>query len=254
MSLMPTPLLDEFASILGRAGRIAQEARTDFGRELKPDGSIVTNGDRLVEEFLRDELPAFVSGSTVWGEELGFAAPGEGGLWVVDPVDGTSNYAFGSPIWGVTAALIQDGRLTLGGVVLPDLGEIYLAGRGQGGFRNGTPLQPLPPGPIRPEELVSYSDAILRAFGDHPWPGKVRCSGAFVVDGVWVASGRFRGLVGMNERLYDVGACVLLAEELGAEVRYADGAGFDLGPLMAAPDPIGRPWVIFPRESGLVVD
>jgi len=110
-------LLPKLGDIVSEAGRIAQQARTEPKREIKPDGSIVTNGDRLVEQFLRAELTHLVPGSKVWGEEFGHSAEGEGGLWLVDPVDGTTNYAYGSPLWGVSVALLRGSSLKLGAVV-----------------------------------------------------------------------------------------------------------------------------------------
>src|SRR5476651_1395210 len=118
---MVSPLLAEIASIARRAGEIALESRKTLVRELKPDGSIVTNGDRSVETFLRPALTDAVANSTVWGEEFGFEEEGPGGWWLVDPVDGTTNYAFGGPYWGVSIGLVIKDRLQLGVIVLPDL-------------------------------------------------------------------------------------------------------------------------------------
>src|SRR6187431_648871 len=116
----------ELESIARQAGKIAQDARRESTRELKPDGSIVTNGDRLVEEFLRRELPKVVN-APIWGEEYGYAEEDPNGVWAVDPVDGTTNYAFGSPLWGVSIALVKGDEVELGAVFLPDLNEMYLA-------------------------------------------------------------------------------------------------------------------------------
>ena len=63
---------------------------------------------------------------------------------------------------------------------------------------------------------------------------------------------RLRGLVGLSEKLYDIAACVLMGQELGADVRYADGRPFDVGALKADRK-IAAPWVIFPRDSGFVL-
>lgn len=246
----PSAELLELDRILGEAGRIAQRAREDLRSELKPDGSIVTNGDRLVETYLRQELRGLRPGASFWGEEFGFQPETPEGLWCIDPVDGTSNYSFGSPIWGVTAGLVHGEGVRLGAVVLPDLGETYLADE-HGTWMNGVPMAPIPPGPIKPEELVSASDPILRTLIDQI-PGKLRNSGAFVVDAMWVARQRFRGLVGQREKLYDVAASLLILRNLGADIRYADGAPLVLEELKDDRK-IGRPWLMFPSGSDFLL-
>ena len=216
-------------------------------RELKPDGSIVTNGDRAVETWLRRELTALVPGTTVWGEEFGFEETGREGRWLVDPIDGTSNYSYNSPLWGVSIALEVGGRLKLGAVHLADLDELYLAEDGEGAFANGERLPTIRAGRIRPEEVTGYNETIARTLRDVP--GKQRLSGAFVVDGTFTVRGRYRALVAMNEKLYDVAACVALAREVGLDVRYIDGSSFVERELMQD-ERIGRPWGILPRDCG----
>lgn len=249
---MPSPseMLTELGRLAEAAGRLAQEERTRVVRELKPDGSIVTNGDKAVELWLREKLTALIPGSTVWGEEFGFEDAGPNGRWLVDPVDGTSNYAFHGPLWGVSIGFELGGRLKLGAVMLPDLGELYLAEDGGGAFMNGEPLAPIPPGPIRPEQLTSYSERIAAIFPDVP--GKQRLSGAFVIDGTFAIRQRFRAHIALREKLYDVAACVVLARELGADVRYIDGSVFDEAELMVDKH-ILRPWGILPMDSGFVI-
>lgn len=242
-----TDRLAELGRLATEAGALAQAERGRLVRELKPDGSIVTNGDRTVETLLRERLPALVAETTVWGEEFGFAEAGPGGRWLVDPIDGTSNYSYGSPLWGVSIALEIGGRLTLGAVALPDLGELYLAEDGGGAFVNGEPLAPVDPGPIRPEHLTSYNEHVAARLTGVP--GKQRLSGAFVIDGTFAVRGRYRALVAMREKLYDVAACVVMAREVGMDVRYVDGAPFEERALLKD-EKIGRPWGILPAGSG----
>lgn len=245
-----SPLLAKLADLSERCGALAQEIRGDaISRELKGDGTIVTAADRNVETLLREELPKLVPGTTVWGEEFGYEEEGENGLWVVDPVDGTSNFSFGSQLWGVSIGLVRGNDVVLGAVRLPDLRETFVAELGGGAFLNGRQLPPIPAGPVRPEELVSYSDRFLRLQPGVELPGRMRLTGAFVVEGTYVACQRYRGLLGLSESLYDIAACLVMTKELDAEIRYADGEPFDLAPLKK-PVRIERPWIIFPRESG----
>ncbi|HWD37798.1 MAG TPA: inositol monophosphatase family protein, partial [Fimbriimonas sp.] len=206
----------ELGEIVKAAGEVAMQGRGRLVSELKKDGSIVTNADRDVETWLRPRLTELVPGSSVWGEEFGHDGMSEHGLWLVDPVDGTSNFSFGSPLWGVSVALMVEDRIVLGAISLPDLGELYLAEHGQGAFKNGDRIPAIPPGPIRDHELLSYGEGVAKFLGSRKAPGKQRLSGAFVVDGTFTAVQRYRGLIGIRERLYDVAACLAICAELDA--------------------------------------
>lgn len=244
-----SPLLAEVGALARRAGEIALESRKALVRELKKDGSIVTNGDRAAETFLRPKLVDLAAGSTVWGEEFGFEEEGPGGWWLVNPIDGTTNFAFGGPYWGVSIGYALKDRLQLGAIFLPDLDELYVAETGCGAFLNGEPLPPIPAGRIRDEEIVTYPERLIRRSPSEPLPGRLRISGAFVIDGTFTATQRFRGMVGQSEKLYDIAASVLINLEVGAEVRYTSGDAFLISDLKQDTK-IAQPWMIFPRDSG----
>jgi myo-inositol-1(or 4)-monophosphatase len=245
--------LEHLQAIARRAGEIAVKERHHLVRELKPDGSIVTNGDRAVETWLRYELPMLVPGTTIWGEEFGCEPEGPEGIWLLDPVDGTTNYAFGSPLWGVSIALVKGNEVLFGAIEHPDLCETYISGLGIGAYVNGRRLNSLPSGPIRPEEITSYADSILLRYGKPNLPGKMRSVGSFVVDGTFVASGRYRGMIAGGEHLYDAAAAISINQELGADIRYADGRPFDIDQLSQG-QVIEDTWLIFPPESGFYLD
>jgi fructose-1,6-bisphosphatase/inositol monophosphatase family enzyme len=242
----------ELERIARQAGAIAVDARRSLEHELKPDGSIVTNADRLVEKFLRRELPALAEGAGIWGEEFGYEAEGPGGLWVVDPIDGTSNFTFGSPLWGVSIGLIRGDEIVVGAVNLPELDELYLATKGGGATRNGEALDEIPAGHVRPEHLVSFSDGLLLRYKDQ-LPGKMRYTGAFVVDACFTAVQRYRGMICRREKLYDMAASVLICQEVGAEVRYASGAPLEIDDLKRD-EKIRHPWLIFPPGNNFYLE
>jgi myo-inositol-1(or 4)-monophosphatase len=242
-------LLPELEDICRQGATIALDAREKLDHRLKPDGSIVTNADDLVEQYVDAQLLAMLPGSTVWGEESGFSDEGAGGLWVVDPIDGTSNFTFGSPLWGISIALVRGPDIELGAVFLPQLEEMYLSAKGHGVTRNGELLQQIPPGEIKPHNLVSYNETVVKHVSGSSMPGKMRCTGAFVVDGVFTMAQRYRGMIGMREKLYDAAACMLMAQELGMDVRYADGSPL-LIEALKRDEKIGKPWLMFPRDSG----
>jgi fructose-1,6-bisphosphatase/inositol monophosphatase family enzyme len=111
-------------------------------------------------------------------------------------------------------------------------------------------MPPIPRGPIRPEELVSINESIIRGDVNVAFPGKLRNSGSAVIDGMFAATQRFRALIGLRERLYDIAPSVLLGQELRAEVRYLDGSPLRIADLVTNQQ-IVRPWTVCPRESGL---
>lgn len=191
----------------------------------KEDGSLVTEADREVEQFLRNELKHLAEGATFWGEEYGYQEPGSGGLWLLDPIDGTSNYAYGQPLWGVTVALAQEGTLVAGVVALPALGWSFRALRGHGAWCNGERMAQIPAGCVKPNELVGRSDERHDPFT--PLPGKRRHFGSFVVESMFVALGMFRAMTSTRVKLYDAAGSLVVLREVGIEVRMKSGEGFD---------------------------
>src|SRR5579871_533796 len=126
----PAELLPELESIIREAGDTALAAQAGISREIKPDGSIVTPADKAAERFIRERLSALLPSAGITGEELGASLEGEAGLWLIDPIDGTSNYAFGSPSWGVSIGLVRGEEPLLGAIYLPALHELYVAHAG----------------------------------------------------------------------------------------------------------------------------
>jgi histidinol-phosphatase len=95
----------------------------------------VTDADRAVERAVRERIARERSGEGVFGEEEG----DDGGAvrWIVDPIDGTKNFARGVPVWATLIALERDGEIVCGVVSAPALGHRWWAGRGEGAFRDG---------------------------------------------------------------------------------------------------------------------
>src|SRR5579862_6925127 len=246
----PADLVRTLAPIVREAGSMALKSQKGTSRAIKPDGSIVTPADRQVEEFLRQELLNLVPNAGVCGEEMGSSHEKEAGLWCIDPIDGTSNYAFGSPIWGVSVGLIRGEETLLGLLFFPSLDEMYTGALGEGAYLNGQRLDQISPGKIRPEELISCPDRIVRMYPSEDFPGKMRHSGAFVADAASTVSQRVRGLIGVREKLYDVAASLCIAQEVGADIRYADGSPLLLEPLKQPKSRLEKAWIIFPRDSG----
>jgi myo-inositol-1(or 4)-monophosphatase len=194
-------------------------------------------------------LPAW-EGTTCWGEEFGFEPMGPNGLWLIDPIDGTTNFANGLPLWGISVALMDQKGLRLGIIALPELSVMMCAERGNGAFWNGKQMEPIPEGVIEPTSLVSLNENLLKQK-DFKCPGKPRLSGAFVIDGAFTAKQYYRALIGKNEKLYDIASSVLAARELGAQIAFLDGETFDEN-LWVKDVKIDRAWGIFPAGHQLL--
>jgi histidinol-phosphatase len=136
----------ERASAIGWADRAAEIALGLFhgdGLEVrrKADMTLVTQADTSVERMLREQIGAAFPDDAILGEEEGGSHDPSGRVWIVDPVDGTANFARGVQVWATLIALQIDGEGVLGVVDAPALGERYVAVRGEGATMNGSPIR-----------------------------------------------------------------------------------------------------------------
>jgi histidinol-phosphatase len=144
------PVPDDRADDLALALRLADTAdgititrfrAADLRVAHKPDRTPVTDADTATEDALRSVLGTERAGDAVLGEERGGSVPESGRGWVLDPIDGTKNYARGIPVWATLVALEVDGAPVVGVVSAPALGASWWAAREQGAFRDGSPVR-----------------------------------------------------------------------------------------------------------------
>lgn len=223
-------LLEEVKNLVIEAGKLAQHLADDFTLETKSDDSFVTNADRAVESFLRERLANLLPGAGFFGEEEGFTNRQARQLWAIDPIDGTSNYVFGIPLWGVSVALIEDENIRLGVISLPVLGEVYWAEKGAGAYLNGKPIRAVNSEEFTSEDVICYASDAVNADLLRIMPGRPRCFGSAVVKLAWTAAGRVRGAISLG-RLYDLAAGLLICHEAGCQTRYLSGEEWHLGHL-----------------------
>lgn len=237
--------LQSLQSILSECGQRAVAEKASMKVEHKPDGSLVTNVDRLIETHLREVLPNQWSETTVWGEEFGYESPGKNGLWLVDPIDGTSNFAFGNPLWGISVVLADEKGLKIGGIVLPELNIELIAEREHGAYWNNEKMPQVILEPQKPHELVSCNERAFRSLEamNQKFEGKLRLTGAFVCDGAFTVKQWFRTMYAQGEKLYDAAGVILAATEIGLPVQYVDGSEFKPTELMRD-EKIANAWKI----------
>ena len=218
------------------AGELLRE-RMDSIREVRHKGlvDIVTDVDLESEErvctALRSEFPSH----TIVGEEGGVRSGSDARYrWVLDPLDGTTNYAHGFPFFCVSIALEVDGELALGVAYSPCLDELFVAQAGGGATVNDRPIHVSTTGELRQALLATgfpyEHDAFPRALRSFEVLSlesqAVRRAGSAVLDLCYVACGRLDGYWEHRVKPWDVAAGALIVREAGGSVSATDGSEF----------------------------
>lgn len=239
------------------AGRVILESPTPEV-ERKGRADYVTEVDRRAEEAIRELLGAETPDLAVVGEELGGEVADE--YWLVDPLDGTTNFIHGFPAVGVSVALVFEERPIAGAVHAPYLKTMWTAVRGAGAEQDGTPLKVSAVAPedaivgtgfpfrVKDQRLDEYLEVMLpalRRFED------LRRAGAVALDLAWVASGVFDGFFEMALSPWDVAAGALLIEEAGGVVTdWSGGDAYLKGDILAGGGGVHAALLDVAREAG----
>ncbi|WEK62272.1 MAG: inositol monophosphatase family protein [Candidatus Microbacterium colombiense] len=226
------------AEIAREAGALARRRR-DEGVHLAATKStladIVTEADREVEDLIRARLKSARPGDGFLGEESG-ADTGESGItWVVDPIDGTVNYAYGIPAYNVSIAAVRGGPLPesweslAGAVNAPVFGELFLAARGEGATLNGATLAVTSSTPAGALLGTGFGYDPATHDGDlalvrrvMPIARDLRRMGSAALDLAYVAAGRLDGYFERGLKPWDFAAGALLVTEAGGSVSRID--------------------------------
>lgn len=230
----PAALLAIAVDLARRAGTLAREMHSGLGdSDTKSSPTdVVTAADRAVEALLVEGIRSRRPGDGILGEE-GASDDGTTGVrWVVDPIDGTVNYLYGLPQWGVSIGVEVDGEAVAGVVFDPSKDELFTAVRGGGSALNGRPLRCTAATELS-QTLVATGfgyDARRRAAQASVMPQlipavrDIRRNGAGALDLCAVASGRVDAYFEMGMSPWDMSAGVLIATEAGARVGGLNGA------------------------------
>ena len=200
--------------------------------EHKGEIDLVTEFDRRADEYILGRIQKTFPGHRILAEESGRTGEGDSPLWLVDPLDGTTNYAHGIPIFAVSIALREGGRTRLGVVYDPTRKECFRAERGRGAFLGERRLKVSAVAELRDSLLVTgfpydawsnpdnnlenYARFAMRSQG-------VQRLGSAALDLAYLAAGRFDGYWELRLGPWDVAAGGLIAEEAGARVTALDG-------------------------------
>src|SRR5947209_5833998 len=202
------------------AGQAALAALPMMESEVKPDATVVTNIDRMVETWLREKIAARFPDHGFFGEEYGRDHVGAEFLWAIDPIDGTANMVHGLPTWAVSLGLLRAGRPFAGVVHLPVLGETYAATVGGGARLNGRPIHALDLETLQRDDTVGIGSEAVHRVDLTQFISRQRNFGAVAVHLAYTARGALRGNVSGDDKLYDIAAGLLIATEAGCSAEW----------------------------------
>ena len=222
------------------AGQILLEK---FGRKIniskKGDIDLVTEADLASEALIIERIKSYYPRHSILAEESGEAViiGGENKWkWIIDPLDGTTNYAHGYPCFCVTIALEHAGEIVIGVTYDPTRNELFAAEKGNGASLNNKPIRVSAEAKLADSLIVTgfpydfkqkenfernLTNFLMKARG-------VRRDGSAAIDMAYVACGRFDGFWEEGLNPWDVAAGKLLIEESGGQVTYYDGSPFSI--------------------------
>jgi len=228
-----------------RAGDL-QMAKFGTGVRVDKKGAIdlVTEVDVEVERMFRAMVAERFPDHDVLAEEFDTPLTGARHRWVFDPLDGTTNFAHGVPIFCASLALEIDGKAVIGAVYDPNRKELYTAEAGQGSRLNGQRLKVSTNATVLDSMLVTgfpyhvqqNPDEFLKVFGQVLRRARaVRRLGSAAIDLCWVAAGRMEGFWEASLKPWDTAAAALILQEAGGKVTGMDGGDW----LPERPDILG---------------
>lgn len=205
------------------AGQAALAALPGMETEIKPDATVVTTVDRMVETRLREEIAARFPAHGFFGEEYGLIDLDAEFLWALDPIDGTANLVHGLPQWAVSIGLLRWGQPVAGVVHLPVLRETYAATAGGGALLNGHPLRAADLPALRRDDTIGIGSESIHRIGLSRFISRQRNFGAVAVHLAYAARGSLRGNVSSEDKLWDIAAGLLIATEAGCRAEWLRG-------------------------------
>lgn len=243
--------LDTVAPLAREAASLAARMRSNGMAATKMKGAqdFLTEADGATEAFLREQLEKLFPGEPILGEEGGGAVPNDGPLWILDPIDGTANFARDADRWCVSIGMALDGRAVLGAVARHAPEELILGAAGCGAtLHSGAPFGATDGRPIR----AAATDDMARAIVEVGWSLRrpatdfvalagrvmaagagVRSSGSGTLGLVDTAIGRLDAYVELHINSWDACGALAIAREAGCWTN-----AFDSGDWLASGNPI----------------
>jgi myo-inositol-1(or 4)-monophosphatase len=202
---------------------------TGISAKLKSDRTVVTEADLAADSYLQNTINKSYPEDCILSEEAGTIYPAKkSAVWIIDPLDGTTNFSLGLHYWGVSIARIVDNQPETAALFFPLLNELFTAQRGRGAFFNGQPLKIKTPDLSMPNTFFSCcSRAHKRYHIDIPY--KTRIFGSATYDICSVARGSSILAFITTPKIWDLAAGWIVVEEAGGIILNMDRA--DVFPL-----------------------
>jgi myo-inositol-1(or 4)-monophosphatase len=234
--------MQEFLDVAIAAARQAGDCQlrsfaAPIGIDLKGDKNLVTEIDRESERLITSHILKHFPDHTILAEEGEYPQGNSGFRWIIDPLDGTTNYTHGFPWFCVSIGLESDGELVAGVIFNPVYGELFTAIKGEGAWMDGTRMQVSSRSPLASTLLGTgfpYDCATDPAnnfdnfIAFQKAARGIRRAGAAALDLAYVAAGRLDGFWELKLKPWDVAAGVLMVREAGGTVTSFDGSTYNV--------------------------
>jgi myo-inositol-1(or 4)-monophosphatase len=211
--------------------QVSERLLADFGRiqaEQKHDGRLVTAADRLADVTIRDAIARRFPAHGILSEEVKHTYHAAEWCWVIDPIDGTTNFTRGIPLWGISLGLLYHGTPVFGFLYFPQVQQTFhgywLAGTGltgaTGAFCNDVAIQTTTDAPSANHlfNLCARSTQVIQAAA--PFPCKIRMMGVASYDYLMVAAGAMIGAVEATPKIWDLAGVWPIIRAAGGEFIF----------------------------------
>ena len=205
---------------------VSQRQLKDFGNisaSNKSDGSLITSCDLWSDKTIVDGLSSIAPNEGVLSEEGGKLITHSNAYWIVDPLDGTTNFAAGIPYWSISVARFVEGRPQSSFLIIPTLNKKFVSIKGKGVWLNNNKIDVHQNN--RKSDCVSLCSRSIKILQKNPnsiFPGKIRLLGVSSLNLTSVAMGQTFGAIESTPKIWDIAAAWLLLEELNCSIDWLE--------------------------------
>ena len=205
---------------------VSQRQLKDFGNisaSNKSDGSLITSCDLWSDKTIVEGLSRIAPNEGVLSEEGGKLIPNSNAYWIVDPLDGTTNFAAGIPYWSISVARFVEGKPQSSFLIIPTLNKKFVSIKGKGVWLNNKKIDVHQNN--RKSDCVSLCSRSIKILQKKPnsiFPGKIRLLGVSSLNLTSVAMGQTFGAIESTPKIWDIAAAWLLLEELNCSIDWLE--------------------------------
>jgi len=195
----------------------------NIGASNKEDGSLITSCDLWSDKTIVDGLSKIAPNEGVLSEEGDKTIPNSDAFWIVDPLDGTTNFAAGIPFWSISVARFVNGNPQSSFLIIPTLNKSFIAIKGEGVWLNNQKI--ICDNNSQKSSCVSLCSRSIKILQINPkeiFPGKIRLLGVSSLNLTSVAMGQTFGAIEATPKIWDIAAAWLILEELNCSIEWLE--------------------------------